>query len=279
MTWRDSAKWFVAAAIALLLLVSRNWTRAASGSPPALISKSSVVQLPVAFIEQGGNNREKLAISAGAEDELPDGPASFDITADGSFVIADRLKRRLVLYNDRGEFVRDIPLDFTPADVWVTASGAVCLESSAGHAFRANANGAVGATEELPPAPPLNSAILVGPHQGFLTGVTPSSQESAGVTVRFDGGRMVSIETIGYDSGRNIYAALETAVGSSEVDAGKILRKYRGDGSLAAEIRDVPVDYYVAPLREFRLKGQKIYQMVTGDAQVSINVWDTGSAR
>jgi hypothetical protein len=90
---------------------------------------------------------------------------------------------------------------------------------------------------------------------------------------------MVSLEKLGTDSRGRIYAALETASRDDEVAVEKLVRKYGKDGTLLAEISDVPLDYFVAPLREFRLRGTSLYQLLPKRGDVQINVWDTASVQ
>ncbi len=99
--------------------------------------------------------------------------------------------------------------------------------------------------------------------------------EKAGFPVLVPEG-MASIEKLGRDAKGRVYVAIETPIAGDEIAVRKVIRKYAADGTLLAEIRDVPLDYFVEPVREFRIKGDgKVYQLAPGANLVSINIWDT----
>jgi len=64
---------------------------------------------------------DALAIRAAQTDQLPEGPSSFDVLPDGGFVVADSLRERLVLFDERGKALKRIAVGTPP--LTVTAQG------------------------------------------------------------------------------------------------------------------------------------------------------------
>ena len=264
------------AAVAIAILgfrVSSQPRRAASGA--ALLTATRTLQLPVSYIENGDSPTDRLALSAGAEDELPQGPASFDVTPDGGVVLTDPLKQRLVWFDSQGRYVKEIALGFTPHEVWLADNGSPRVEASGGMWLEPTANGEARETGFQPDFPKPDSARRTAPDRGFILGDAPGAAEKTGFPVLVPEG-LASLEKLGRDAKGRVYVALETPAPGEEIAVRKVIRKYAADGSLLAEIRDVPLDYFVNPIREFRIKPDgKIYQLMPQAGQVAINMWDT----
>ena len=94
--------------------------------------------------------------------------------------------------------------------------------------------------------------------------------------VRFDkpGMRLLSIESLGTDSQGNTYVALEATTGGEQVNVCKYVRKYSVDGKVISEISDIPLDYYVGPVNELRVRKGVLYQMRTTPSELQMNEWD-----
>src|SRR5262249_7774029 len=121
---RKDWMWMAIAAVAIAILGFRESSqprRAANGA--AILTATRTSQLAVRYVENGDSPPDRLALSAGAEDELPAGPSSFDITPDGGVVLTDPLKQRLVWFDSEGRFVKEMPLGFTPRQVWLADNG------------------------------------------------------------------------------------------------------------------------------------------------------------
>ena len=85
-------------------------------TPPATaIDVAKVIEIPLQNVDAPNaetmlsENPGALAVTPGYEDELPDGPTSFDVSPDGGFVITDPLQSTLAdagmnLGRDNGGF-------------------------------------------------------------------------------------------------------------------------------------------------------------------------------
>src|SRR5262245_36947644 len=97
MTVLNMRVWFWMALFFMLVGCSR--PQPAVQATPRTVSMSRVVRVPLieqaqrATAEQG--DRAKLAVFPGGNDELPEGPSGFDVTEDGTFLIADPLRNRI----------------------------------------------------------------------------------------------------------------------------------------------------------------------------------------
>jgi len=125
-------------------------------------------------------------------------------------------------------------------------------------------------TWERPVSLPATAAPLPGPRLENLKG-DRSQFSSTGRVLLF------SLEVLATDSGGNTYVALESTTGSREADeinVNKYVRKYSADGKLVDEIADIALDYYVTPVDELRVRRGVVYQLLTTNTEVRINVWD-----
>jgi hypothetical protein len=271
---RHDWMWMAAAAVAIALLGFRVSSQEHRTSAAAAIPATRVIQLPVSYIENGDSPNDRLAISAGAEDELPNGPSSFDVLPDGGVVVTDPLKQRVVFFDADGHFVRDLPLGFTPRDVSLGNGSLPRVETSAGQWLEPGADGLLHDTS-APDDPKPDSARRTGPDRGFVLGDTPGAAERTGFPVLSPEG-LASLEKLGRDANSRIYVGLEIPEPGDEVAVHKVIRKYAADGKLLAEIRDVPLDYFVEPVREFRIKSNaKVYQLIPRADRIAIEMWDT----
>ncbi len=139
---RKDWMWLAVAAVAIAILGFRVSSQTPKGgSDAAVVAATRVIQLPVSYIENGDSARERLTLSAGAEDELPNGPASFDVTSDGGVVVTDPLKQRLVYFDSEGRFVKDLDLGFTPREVWLAENGTPRVQAAGGMWLEPTGNG------------------------------------------------------------------------------------------------------------------------------------------
>ena len=250
-------------------------TPAAKSATPVSVRMSRMVRLPFQFV--GGSaslTAGRLTMSAGGEDEEPEGPDSFDVLPDGGFVVSDPLARRLAFFDREGKFQKQLALGFGADDVAAQADGgALARKATSGAWYSVSPAGAV--TSANGPADAPNPARLTAADRGFIPG--EGGQEAGGFSVIFarPGLRLASLEKLGTDSKGRVYVAVESASRTDEVDVQKAIRKYSKDGTVLAEISGVPVDYYVTPVQEFRLRDTRLYQLLPKQGEVQINLWDT----
>ena len=226
---------------------------------------------------------ERLAITTGAEDELPQGPQGFEVLPDGSFVVADPLRRRLVFYDNAGTFYAQWPIGLPAGSISFLDDGALEVRN----VF----TGAYFIVDELGQASPVASearnARMASEYgqvaldrdtrnrgQITLSGARGEGGGTLEVTLDSDTTQMISLQSLGRTSGDNyIYVALETTRGGAEIDVEKIVRVYDADGGLLGQLSNIPLDYFIHPVNEFQIEGGKIYQLVPGQDAVLINVW------
>jgi hypothetical protein len=78
------------------------------------------------------------------------------------------------------------------------------------------------------------------------------------------------------NSTQKVYVALESAesAGQSLASLGVAVRRYSRDGALESEVRNISLDYYVAPTTPFRVANDVLYQLFPTANAIIINVWD-----
>ena len=247
-------------------------------APPAPApSATRTVRIPTVMLNPANASQdpEKLAVTPGASDDLPQGPTGFDVLGDGGFVISDPLRRRLALFESDGKYRSDIPLGFAAESVAVSGSTFEVRNASSGEVQKVATRGlkdfvAVLKEQQLDSA----AAKLLGPAAGLI------SLGDGELNVRFQqpGSRIISIKGVARDAG-SVYVALELSAGSAEpaatVEVKKVVLKYDKSGRLLLQIPDIPVNYFVHPINEFRVRNGVVYQMAPLKEYVEIRSWDT----
>lgn len=228
-------------------------------------------------------NAGLLTTTSGGEDELPQGPESFEVLPDGGFVIADPLQRRVVFFDSLGNYVAVWPIGLAVNSITLREGGEFAVrQANSGDYFFIDQRGQVLPQSAQPRRRGGNAAPaearLLDRNRGRIG--EPRSRGAAGggleITFESDTTQMVSLQNLGTDAQGHIYAALEITSGSSTViDLRKIVRKYTPEGKLLAQILDIPLEAEIAPVDELRLHRGCVYQLVPTRTEVRINVWDT----
>ncbi len=250
------------------------------------IPLTQVVEIPIS--RQGapgtatspGGDAPTLTISPGATDELPEGPDSFDVLDDGSLLITDPLRSRIVVFDPQGKFRKAWKIGFAADSVTVIPNGMIVVqEAGTGQLHLFDRDGQ--------PHPKEVAALPGRAEARVLTGASGTIARTAfhksprdPLAIQFDrsGRILLSIEGLADDREGNTYVALEStaASGSTEdVNVSKDVRKYTADGALVREIADIPLDYYVSPVDELRVNKGMVYQLLTTKTGVKINEWNT----
>lgn len=252
---------------------------------PIPLSRSIRVPLRVLQYEPEAGPQEQspaaLVATAGAEDELPQGPQGFDVLEDGNFVICDPLQERLVFYDSEGAYLDQWLVGF-PADSVTLAEGSMLRvrRANTGEFYAVNENGQA---RLLPDGMRARSgsgeaqeARLLGPNRGVITGERRRGEGQA-LEIELDAGenRMVSLSSLGTDENQFTYVVLETSSGGESIDVNKVIRKYDRNGRPVAQISDIPLDYYIHPVDEFRVRSGVVYQLAPHQDEVLIRAWDT----
>jgi len=210
-----------------------------------------------------------LPVSAGATDELPEGPSGFDVLDDGSLLIADPLSTAIQLFDGQGKLRLTWNIGFSADSITVLPGGAVLVREAntgATHAFTREGKPLAGS----PPAMPQLPTAQLAPEAGGTV---------AGIKVEFSrpGSVLRSLEAVAVDR-RDTYVALEySRPGGSDdaIDVDKIVRRYTPDGKLIVETTPLPLHYYFNPVDELRVHNGLIYQLGSTSSELQINIWDT----
>jgi hypothetical protein len=273
----------------LLILLAAGCTGVpGTAEAPRNVTLTRTIRIPVtsvtdaAAVEAQSAAPERLLVRPGDEDELPHGPTGFDVRADGSIVITDPLRERLMFVGSEGGYVGQAELGFEPSSVTLgEGEGMRVLSEATGGAYALESASA--APRMLPPVEATRTAAaedrvtLASPTQARVALAEAGARGIAEIDVRFEeeGARLVSVGSLGADAEGSTYVVLETTRGGATVDVSKRVRKYSPEGKLVAEITDVEIDYFVHPVDEFRVQDGLVYQLVPREDEVLIRIWDT----
>lgn len=226
-----------------------------------------------------GNDAAILWVTPGAKDELPDGPAGFDVFEDGSFVISDPLRRRLAVFDSLGKFRQEWKPGFVADSVTILGDEVLVQEASTGTVHVLDKAGRL--QPEAHAVPPRRAeASVLTPKNGAVARIDPDGQYRGAVEVRFDrpAASLLSLEALATDASGNSFIALESTVegeASQDVNVNKVVRRYDSAGTLVGETSALPLDYFVTPVDELRVRKGNVYQLQTTRSEVRINVWNT----
>ena len=239
----------------------------------------STIRLPVILIEGSPSELDSqsridvLAIVAGGSDELPQGPGSFAVMDDGSYLVADPVRKRLAIYDSKGSYRSQWPIGFAAGSVSEITRGlyrVVDAQSSDEHVYddQGRSVSAVPAAAQ----PPLE-AMLTSPTQGVITGGQPGKQIK--VILQSGTERLISLQPLSTGGNGAVYVAMEVgASGGESISVSKRVRKYSPGGELISEVTDIPLDYYLVPNDELRLDKDVLYQMAPSRTEIRMNSWD-----
>jgi len=283
---------------ALLLAVGCSSKETASKAPPPAapakaspLSLTRSVTIPAAVVSDPATAQGSpgvLTLSEGGDDELPEGPTTFDVLSDGGFVIADPLRQRLVFYDPSGQFRFDLLIHFSAERVRALPNNALSVvryQTGERYIYQADTAGQyqaprlATANDPDPDAADAGVAKLESRTLATVSAASSPNSETVPVPVRFDavGEEMVSVRRLGLDARLRTYVAIEAAFPGERVDVRTIVRKYTGQGQPLAEIADIPLDYFAHPVDEFRMRDGVLYQLMPKASEVRINMWDTNS--
>jgi len=245
------------------------------------ISITRVVRIPLSGMESGQNTTASsfpgLAVSRGGEDEIPVGPDSFDVYDDGSFLVTDPLLDRISLFNSEGQFKRSWQLGFAADSVKVLSNETFQVRDAKTAAFYVvDQRGGIHPAEARASD---YSARITSPQAGVVARGAGSGDRNTQINVQLDrpGYTLLSLELIGADEDGSAYIALESTqgnTGAEGVSVNKNVRRYSRDGKLLSQTDDLPLDYYVTPVDELRVRKGVVYQLMTTPSEVRLNIWN-----
>jgi hypothetical protein len=216
----------------------------------------------------------RLAMLAGSDDELPQGPTGFDVD-DGGFLITDPLRKRIALYDSQGKYRSEWQLGFSADSITLEPDRSARVRDALTgefHQYDRKGSPVSGgrATRELPPA------RLTGRTTGVVERTAASGEPSSPLEIAIEnaGLKLLSLENMGTDAQGDTYVALEIATGAETVGLNKSVRRFAPDGKVIRQTTDLPLDYYIAPVNELRIRKSVVYQLMTTPSEVRINVWD-----
>jgi hypothetical protein len=77
-----------------------------------------------------GDGRSRVGITGTGPDELPQGPSSFDVAADGSIDVVDWVNHRILVFSSAGRFLRSVTApDRRPMDLTLASDGHLYLST------------------------------------------------------------------------------------------------------------------------------------------------------
>src|ERR1017187_378227 len=211
-----------------------------------------------------------LLMSPGGPDELPQGPDGFDVTKDGNYLITDPLRKRIAMVRPDGGYLSEWPVGFAADSITVAPDESVQIrEASTGeiHVFDLEGREHPGPAVSIPTV----QARLAGPNRGFVDRLKGGPLE-----IRFEkpGLTLISLQAVSSDPAGDTYVAVEATPGGDTVEISKSIRRYSADSRLLAETSSLPLEYYVRPVNEIRVRKDVVYQLMTTSSEVRINVWD-----
>jgi hypothetical protein len=218
-----------------------------------------------------------LLASHGAEDELPEGPNGFDVLEDGRLLVSDPLAYRVAVFDPQGKFSQSWKLDFSPDSITLIGHETVAVRDAATgqvHGFSID-----GRPHSLPEDTSIRQGEvrLKSAHSAVFVPRATGPGTSQPLEISFDrsGMSLLSVELLSVDRDGNTYVALESTKGGDEVSVQKDVRKYSGSGKLIGQIIQLPLDYYIIPVDELRVRNGVVYQLDTTKSEVRINMWNT----
>ncbi len=238
------------------------------------------IEIPVQDIGVAGaadslrRHPEMLAVTAGSEDELPEGPASFDVLPAGGLVICDPLQQRLVFYDQQGAFLNARSLGFSPLRVRATDRvGEVVVQRTGSEAFYFSKP--LGPPELTTDAaltgriPQKNPARLRDRRSASVPG--PGGQP---LLIRFDSDSLflVGVQHLGSVANKAV-VLLEASTDQAPITVYRYLRIYDSTGTWTASLHPPVENHLFFPEDEFRLTSGFLYQMVPRREKVVIAVW------
>jgi hypothetical protein len=214
---------------------------------------------------------DSVLVSEGSTDELAEGPAAFDVFDDGRILIADPLRKRLAVFDAHGAYERELKIGFAVDNLTIMPGGLIQVhDATLGESRVIDGEGNT-RPQEKAIQPPASEAQLLTGSSGTVT------RPSGGLLrVKFEkpGVRLVSIQGLATDQQGNSYIALEATKGGDVVDVSKYVQKYAADGKLIAEVVNIPLDYFVNPVNELRVRKGILYQLRPTVSEIQINEWD-----
>jgi hypothetical protein len=221
-----------------------------------------------------------MVIWPGGTDEPPEGPNGFDVFADGSLVLTDPLAQRLVLYDSQGKFKQAWQTGFASDSVTVTQDGLMLVrEANTGqiHVFDREGKTRSGDAAKLPVQ---QQARVLSGNSGTIATELTNGPAGGSISVRFEepGSSLLSLESLATDPDRGTFVAMEATAPqdtSDGINVRKTIRRYSPQGTLLSETSAIPLDYYVMPVDELRVRNGIIYQLMTTRSEVRINEWNT----
>jgi hypothetical protein len=261
-------------------------TRPEPGLNVCTIPLTQVLRIPVSTLgtpETQGSVKAAAAtlmVSPGATDELNEGPTGFDVLDDGAVLITDPLRKNVSHFDSHGGFRKAWRIGFSADSLTVTSTGAVLVrEASTGKLYAFDRDGQTRSAEDIKEPEEAEARVLDG-QNGTVKRPALDSGQGGPLVVQLNQPDMtlLSLVSLLTDQKGDTYVALETTArgrAADAIDVNKYVRRYSSSGKLLCEITDIPLDYYVPPVDELRVRQGRVYQLQTTSSEVRINMWDT----
>lgn len=269
-------------AVSGLFASDANSGSSAAAPDVRMVPLTRVIRMPVRILSSTpvqNTDPAALTIAPGAADERPEGPDGFDVLEDGTVVVTDPLRNRIATFDSQGRFKQTWKIGFAADSITSLGDGLILVrEASTGrtHVFSREGKEVTPQPYSLPQLP---EARIVNGTSGIVMRQSVKNLPVTPLPIQLEraGSALVSIEVLGIDSQGNTYVALEASDATrdtEEANVDKFVRKYSTDGKVVGQIGDISLNYYVTPVDELRVHRGVVYQLLTTNSEVRINVWD-----
>lgn len=259
---------------------------------------TDVVKLPTALVQDDVAQApsDRLTVRDEKLDQQAEGPQTFDVRPDNTIAITDPLRDRVLIFDRSGTLVHNVDLNAPVRFVAAAGEGLRVAGPSetarsvdlTGKPLPGDGRGFAGppSAAPLPPAAVrLDEGRKVGTiqfHQPEFRGRANAFSDRAPdrdleVRVETTDTRLASMRVIAVDDQKCTYVSIETMQGDGSPgnsSLSKMIRRYTNAGQIDIEIHDVPIDYFIVPITEFRVVRDVVYQLLPHRQEVLINVWD-----
>lgn len=192
-------------------------------------------------------------------------------------MISDPLRQRISLFDSQGRFRQAWKIGFAADSINVLPNDLVLVRQASTGQLHVFDHEGHQLSAVRPPRPEPTKARVSA---GNGTVIRPATGLDKGGRFEVPLGRpgltLLSLQVLATDRAGNTYVALETTAGgdvSGGITINKFVRKYAADGRLVCEVERIPLDYYVTPVDELRIRNNIVYQLMTTSSDVLINEW------
>lgn len=232
------------------------------------------VRIAALLIEPGAPLADKAAVhlpsmTKAAEDHLPRGPAAFEIGSKGELILADPLRNRLVIFDSKGSFQREIAVGFAVDRIRETASGEYTVR-------RATTGATYLLRKGKPPAPLSAPKSTVSVATRTASGLT--IEHAGKPPIRIEpkpGERLLSAVVLDVDELGSTHVLVESAPASksSIVGARRSVQRFNREGSVVSALDDISGEQFIPSDHDVIVRRGRVYQLLTRSGEIVLKSW------